>query len=513
MDIDDKNSESNEVTENSLSLALSKEFKSAPWYVSSIGIHALVFLLLMLIPSEPPAKKSRQIVIISTTPEEVPEIVEAQPDIQETDPEVVTDNTTSNTEAPITVSADFDISDHNETDNDMNDNTAQGDPEANSTFDGDVTGIPTLMGVGNSGGTGGGGGKFGTRFGGGKKNLVSKNGGNTKTESSVDWALKWLAEHQESDGHWDCKKYEGAAHDVAVTSMASLAFLGAGNSPKFGRYKDNISRAIKWLISQQDANGCIGPHRYTGAISLMAISEAYGMTNDPQLQPIAQRCADWAVKSQCPAGGWDYIPNSQRVDTSVTGWWIMGLKSAKVSGLTIPHSSFQNALAYIEKTTAAKSQTVSVSYATDNAPTVNQVNSGGGSNRLTAVSLTCLQFLGKERNDPLVQAVNQQILNDGTPNAAACDFYRWYYATLGLFQMGVKQEGWKKWNGDLKIAMLTTQIKEGSFKENKGSWSPAIETSLCKDQWGRVGQTSLGALMLEVYYRYDDIHRKANTKQ
>ena len=132
---------------------------------------------------------------------------------------------------------------------------------------------------------------------------------------------------------------------------------------------------------------------------------------------------------------------------------------------------------------------------------------GGGSIRMTAVATTCLQFLGKDRNDPQVMATANQIIKDGLPAAGALDFYRWYYASLGLFQMGVKSEVWKQWNEPLKTSLLASQCKEGTFKENKGSWDPDAEISHAKGKWGRVGQTALGALMLEVYYRYDDCHK------
>jgi hypothetical protein len=166
--------------EDSLSGALQGEFKAAPWYISSLAIHAFVFLLLMLIPVDPPKKRNRQIVITSQPPvEEEEKIEEPINDIQELDPIVTTDSQTTEP-GPIIITSDFEISDHNETDNDMDGNTARGDPECVTTFDGDSNGTPALMGVGNKGGSGGGG-RFGTRFGGGRRNLVAKGGGSRRT--------------------------------------------------------------------------------------------------------------------------------------------------------------------------------------------------------------------------------------------------------------------------------------------------------------------------------------------
>jgi len=512
--------EAQEEEDSSLASALTGEFKSAPWYMASLAIHGLIFLLLMLIPYEPPREKEKTIVITTSLPEEEEKEEEPVTDIVEVDPVVTTDNPV-NEPAPIIVTSDFEVSDHNETDNDMDNNTAQGDPECVTTFDGDVNGTPLLMGVGNKGGTGGGG-RFGTRLGGGKRNLVARGGGSRKTESAVDWALRWLAEHQEENGQWDNKKYGGGGHDAqdeAISALAILAFLGAGNTPKFGKYKNTVAKGLYWLKQRENpaGSGCFGQHRYEAGICLMALAEAYGMTNDPELRALAQRAVDWAVKAQCPSGGWDYAPASPRVDTSVTGWWVMGLKSAKMAGLNVPYDVFEKALKYIQKATGARGDGpyggATVSYATENAPTVEQVTTGGGSTRMTAVALTSLQFLGRPRDDPQVVGCANQVVQDGVPTTGSYDFYRWYYAALGLFQMGVKSEYWKKWNEPMKNALLELQVKEGTFKENKGSWNYEREESPGSTSWGRVGQTAIGALMLEVYYRYDDCHRNPVVKK
>jgi len=53
--------------------------------------------------------------------------------------------------------------------------------------------------------------------------MVKRHGGSKATESGVDSALRWLAYHQEADGHWDAKKYGSEQKtDTAVTGMALL---------------------------------------------------------------------------------------------------------------------------------------------------------------------------------------------------------------------------------------------------------------------------------------------------
>jgi hypothetical protein len=504
-----------------LSAALQTELRAAPWYMSSAAIHAVLFLFLMLLPT--PIKGTPRTSIIITGPDIVDPIetfvdasispVEDPPDLPKTD----TLESEPSVEMP-----DFDP--------DVTFSRAEGGKEDSATGkecnqalegDPDAAGWAGMIGVGFRSGDGPNG-KIGkgppgyeTRFG-PKRPPV---GVPPKLPRRIDGALKWLAEHQEPDGRWDCRKYGGgdqpfATHDVAVTSLALLAFLGDGNSTKFGKFKPQVQKAVQWLRSQEK-NGCVGPHRYEAGIAMMAMAEAYGMSQDSDLRLVAQRCVDYAAKTQCPSGGWDYGPNSQRADTSVSGWWIMGLKSARVAGLNVPPETFARALAYVQKATKVSGDTsrlnASVSYATDKAPDVNAVTSGGGSNRLTAVALTCLQFLGRERGDGQVAACTQQVLQDGVPTATQTDFYRLYYASLGLFQMGVKSEPWKKWQKPLCETLLSTQVQAGTARENRGSWNH--ETDPWGSAWGRVGETALGALTLEVWWRYANVHESAGNRK
>jgi len=298
-----------------------------------------------------------------------------------------------------------------------------------------------------------------------------------------------------------------------VTSLALLAFLGAGNSTTFGKYKVTVHRGVYWLKSKQKPDGSIGDQEtkpgYMWPITLMAMAEAYGMSQAADLKSAAQKCVDWAVQTQCPAGGWNYKPKTERNDTSVTGWYVMGLKSAKSAGLQVPYDVIERALKYIQNMTMdpkgdkGYGGTCRTGYEV-NANRAEDIKAGKFKEAMTPVGLTCLQFLGRPRTDAKVVGLANQTLEDGLPRAEALDFYTWYYATLGLFQMGIKSELWSRWNEPLKVALLSTQVKNGSFKDKKGSWNP--ETDRFGPCWGRVGQTALGALMLEVYYRYYDVH-------
>ena len=74
------------------------------------------------------------------------------------------------------------------------------------------------------------------------------------------------------------------------------------------------------------------------------------------------------------------------------------------------------------------------------------------------------------------------------------DFYYWYYGTLVMFQMG--GDYWKQWNKAMRDMLVSNQRKGGP---DDGSWDPNGKYG---QRAGRAFSTAVGALCLEVYYRY-----------
>ena len=80
------------------------------------------------------------------------------------------------------------------------------------------------------------------------------------------------------------------------------------------------------------------------------------------------------------------------------------------------------------------------------------------------------------------------------PGQGAPNFYYWYYGTLAMFRL--QGPRWVKWNEAVSTALVNSQLTSG---DASGSWDP---DPLWGGYGGRVFSTSLGALCLEVYYRY-----------
>lgn len=505
-----------------LAAALGEQLRAAPWYMGSIGIHLVIFALLMALPSsvEKPAPKPSIIELENV--EEPEELTEEQEEVEDEiieiiDAEIVPVETNL-TEAVL----EFTEQVIEPTDSDVVE-------VVDEVFDEVVVPeiaieAPTATRTSST---------FAKRTSASarRRAMTGQTGKIPPTviEQRLKDALEWLKAHQESDGKWIAAKYGGNADstNVAVTSMATLAFLGAGNSHKNGPYRNEVSKAVRWLANQQQSGkdeGRIGPHRYVHALALMAVTEAYAMSgNDSNLRSVAQKAVDYACRTQCPDGGWDYAPsNGKRSDFSVAGWFIMGLKSGKQAGLKVDKNVMDKALKFAELMTHLTNVdpndpwkgTAQGRYAANG----QGGNIHGGSTAMTAVSLTTLQFLERPRTDPRVRLAGQTVIRNGAPKVGTTQFYRWYYGALGLYQYGADPElrddptmkpyvdAWRAWSGPMVDTLMKMQVRTGTYKQTKGSWNPETEGSHGRN-WGRVGQTALGALMLEVFFRYDFVQQ------
>lgn len=488
----------------------------APWLALSVVAHALVILILIAIPWEqlekPPPAGVLHVASLPEAelfedppPEETPEILE-EPEV--VDPTVVDVNLPP--EEPNTLADELDV--------------AEGDPLdlARAPFEGrfenDVIGIS-----GNAGG-----GKYGQRF--GKGPGRGKAGGSGGTEPTLRDALEWLVRHQSSDGSWDCDGFDTncgklgpnvcdgkgeSTHDVGVTGLALLAFLGDGSTTREGPYKEQVARGLAWLKLQQDPDtGLIGERighafLYNHAIATLALCEAYHFSKSPLLKRPAQDAVNFLSTARNPYGAWRYdVPPSGDNDTSVTGWCVLALGSARDAELLVDEQAFQGALAWFDEATdpvTGRCGYDSIGSASSRITRVNDQFPTERGEAMTAVALLGRFFLGQDPDDVPVMARHAELLRARPPvwdpESRGIDLYYWYYASYAMYQMGGSRY-WEPWNRAMKAAVVDSQRKDG---DERGSWDPQV------DPWGfsggRVYSTALMALCLEVYFRYSRLAR------
>jgi hypothetical protein len=526
---------------------LEEQLKKTPWWLISITFHAVVLSCLGLVTFA-------QKVVFEETPITVA-IAHTEPKVVAERPRDVMDHGGVETkdpdksQEPTIFFPGAEVSDHNESANDDDSHEMKGHSYQFSSYlpgDDDGTegrqasgrGVTDAMGIGGGGGSAG---RYGGRRG-GRRNLVAR-GGNQATESAVTAGLYWLARHQNPDGSWSAAAFDrncadgkcsgpgDARFDVGVSGLSVLAFLGAGYTHLTrASYKDPhtnkvmsfgavVRKGVQWLIDQQDATGRIGPdvneYMYNHSIAALALAEAYGLTQAAVYKGPAQRAIDFVVQAQNPGLGWRYKVRPGDNDTSCTGWAVMALKSGLISGLAVPHSAFEGARTWIERSTDS---TGLVGYNTPGnidvfVPGANEAWCAHPS--MTAIGVLLRIYIDSNQRDPELTKGAKLIVADKPVWDEAghkIDIYYWYYATLALFQLqdAGGQQLWRQWNDAMKTALVPHQAVRSAGCAD-GSWPPEV------DRWGfaggRVYMTAINTMTLEVYYRYESVFGRQNGKR
>ena len=329
-----------------------------------------------------------------------------------------------------------------------------------------------------------------------RQELLRRLGGDDRTERAVALALRWLAKHQAADGHWDstdfdagCGGCDGATEyevDRALTGLSLLAFLGAGHTHAApGPYQDVVRRGLNWLTERQRRDGDLRGDEtmYTQGIVAIALAEAEAMSGDVSLTPHVEAAARFiADAANEEHGGWRYEPG-QVGDTSVLGWQVMALHGAQRAGVDVPRRGFEAARQWLAQVESPQRSGL-YSYRPGQRPTPS----------MTAEAMFSQQLLGGGRDLARMNA-GVELLARYLPDwESALNTYYWYYGTLALFHHG--GPAWERWNGALRGELLDHQERRGPAA---GSWPPGGEWAPIG---GRVYQTAICALMLEVYYRY-----------
>lgn len=340
--------------------------------------------------------------------------------------------------------------------------------------------------------------------------LVEKRGGSEQTERAVRAALGWLANAQSDSGGWDASRFgagaarivlgedrqgAGANADSGITGLALLAFLGSGHTHTGGSYTHEVAAGLEYLRQRQRSDGSLYGNAhffarmYCHSMATFAVCEAYALTKDQRLKPMAQAAIRYTLSQQHTTdGGWRY-QRGDTGDTSQLGWQLMTLKSAQLAGLEIPHVTWTRVDHFLRR--VRRGRNGGLAAYRPNSPV---------SRSMTAEALFCRQLQQEQQQGQLSDAAVQEavaMVATELPTAGRRNLYFWYYATLALQrsqnQSAQTAEAWEKWNHALTAALLSTQ-------QDDGSWDTRTAWGGCG---GQVYTTALSALCLEVYYRYN----------
>ncbi|MBL7076587.1 MAG: terpene cyclase/mutase family protein [Kiritimatiellae bacterium] len=329
---------------------------------------------------------------------------------------------------------------------------------------------------------------LGNRGAGARASAMGQFGGSGVTEGAVLRALRWLKSQQQKDGSWLKTK-------PASTSLALLTFLAHGETPASEEFGPTVEKAIRFLVDSQDPKtgmfaGRDG-HNYTHPIVTYALCEAYALTKVPMVKTAAEKALALVIKGQHPSGGWDYnLKQTTRDDTSYMGWCVQALKAAKMADLH--HPKLGDAMKLAVKGMQKNAH-----------PQGGFGYTSPGQGGLTGVGVLCMQFLGAANKPECKRGLDymaQKASFNWREPWGRSPVYYWYYATQAKFHAGGST--WQQWNNQFSRELVRNQtVMKGAAKDGKdmGFWDSPGEK---EHGDGRVMDTCLCALQLQVYYRY-----------
>ncbi len=185
---------------------------------------------------------------------------------------------------------------------------------------------------------------------------------------AVERALTWLAERQRETPHGGFPAVGAEKHaPVAVTALAALAFLAAGNTPERGPHGARVRAAIEYLLERIDLDPDSPTHGYVSAegdalsrthgqgFATLALAEAYAVSPRTALGRRIERALPAAVglieRSQGREGGWEYQPvRVVEHENSVTITLVQALRAARNAGVRVDPRVIARALDYVHRT-------------------------------------------------------------------------------------------------------------------------------------------------------------------
>ena len=352
---------------------------------------------------------------------------------------------------------------------------------------------------------------FANRSGDAKVTALQQTGGSQETEAAVASALRYLARTQQANGSWNPlttgagveraalgvnRHGAGGRSETAITGLALLAMIGAGNTHQQGEYADNVYRGLAFLINSQsrashNIGSLAGPSTsvysstYSHGIAALAMCEAAAITQDASALVSAERAIAYTKQMQIPStGGWRYTRHDRDGDLSQLGWQAMVLDAGHRAKIPVNQQAVTGIQRFLKSVRAGRGGLAS--YRPREAPT----------RTMTAEALATRLLIGDNVPKPEVAEAERYLMQQ-PPGVGIDNYYYWYYATLALHQL--QDDAWRQWNDSLQRRLLSTQRPDGRWSSN----------TVWGGYGGEIYTTSMAALCLETYYRHAIRNNKA----
>jgi len=151
----------------------------------------------------------------------------------------------------------------------------------------------------------------------------------------------------------------GETRQTSVTAAFVLASLSSGYLPSDGEYGDAIRAAYDWILGASSTaflGGREEPNADHAMASLM-LAELLGTVSDgSERRRLYERCevaVEYVQRLQDKGtaadyhGGWRRNDQTRINDRLLTAWFLMGLRSAELRGLTVSEGSVNSAVEFV----------------------------------------------------------------------------------------------------------------------------------------------------------------------
>ena len=288
-------------------------------------------------------------------------------------------------------------------------------------------------------------------------NLIS-----AEHQKNIDRALAYLAARQSADGSIG----SGTTYrrNVAVTSLAGMAFLSAGHTPGRGVYGEKVDKSIDYVLTCAKPSGYIvredsaghGP-MYGHGFATLFLAEVYGMSPRKDVRETLKGAVQLIVNSQNREGGWRYDPDGKEADVSVTVCQMMALRAARNCGIAVPKTTVDQCVEYVKK---CQNVDGGFRYQLMMRPQSDFPRSAAGVVTLYSAGMT--EGAEIERGLSYLQRFpprGDRIHYD------AHYFYGHYYAVQAMWHAG--DDRWQKWFPAIRDELLSRQHFDGSWSDNQ----------------------------------------------
>ncbi len=291
--------------------------------------------------------------------------------------------------------------------------------------------------------------------------------------------LLWLASVQGSDGGWGQdggggstlrldQRLESNGNDVANTAVAALAFVRDGHSPVSGHYRQNVSRAVHFILRHVDAapeDGLavtsvtgtqiqrkLGPYIDTFLASML-LSELDGRmapADDAWAHRALEKCVRKIQRHQQADGSWNLSGGwAPILGTSIAS---RSLNAARDKGVRVDDKVLARVNEYTSKSAVGPAA----------APAAAGIALYAGAQALEQLSRT---EKDRDRNRREIKAITGELSNAsfvrGFGSMGGEEFFSYLNISDSLQRSG--GEEWIRWNRQIKDTLVRLQNEEGSW--------------------------------------------------